>query len=231
MPKFSNSSFAEMLPERDAHGREHPASTRELLIEFELRAPAIRKRLQEFSAVPASEYFHELLYCLLTPQTSAVACAAGVEKLREQGFASRDFDPEPLLRGTGKGDYIRFHRTKSRNLLEAKLRFAEIEKELNSSDDVARLRLWLVENVKGLGMKEASHFLRNTGRTGVVILDRHILRNMVRYSVIESVPKSMTPGRYLDLERRFKEFARALGMLPDELDLFWWSQETGFILK
>ncbi len=35
------------------------------------RRDAIQRRLREFSNLPASEYFYELAYCLMTPQTSA----------------------------------------------------------------------------------------------------------------------------------------------------------------
>ncbi|HXX65011.1 MAG TPA: DNA lyase, partial [Bacteroidota bacterium] len=89
----------------------------------------------------------------------------------------------------------------------------------------------LVANVDGLGWKEASHFLRNIGHRDLAILDRHILRNLRRYGVIGSLPKSLTAARYLKIERKFLQFARAIGLSIDELDLLFWSRETGAILK
>ncbi len=50
------------------------------------RRDAIASRLSDFSAVPRSEYFYELLYCLLTPQSSAVNAGKAIDVLRERGF-------------------------------------------------------------------------------------------------------------------------------------------------
>jgi N-glycosylase/DNA lyase len=94
------------------------------------------------------------------------------------------------------------------------------------------LREWLVKNVKGLGYKEATHFLRNVGRSnGLAILDRHILRNLKRYGAIRAIPKTLSKKEYFRIERRFREFADAVGIPIDELDLLFWSMETGEIRK
>jgi N-glycosylase/DNA lyase len=88
-----------------------------------------------------------------------------------------------------------------------------------------------VRNVRGLGWKEASHFLRNIGWHDLAILDRHILRNLVRHGVLRSVPATLTRSRYLAIERKFRQFAGAVGISMDELDLLFWSRATGEILK
>ena len=94
------------------------------------------------------------------------------------------------------------------------------------------MREWLVKNVSGLGYKEATHFLRNIGRNGgLAILDRHILRNLKRYGAIRSLPTSLSRKHYLSIERRFKTFADRIGIPIDELDLLFWSMETGEIRK
>ena len=97
--------------------------------------------------------------------------------------------------------------------------------------DAARLRDWLVLNVKGLGWKEASHFLRNIGCRNLAILDRHILRNLQRHRVIRSLPKTLTKKQYHTIEQKFARFAETVGISMDELDLLFWSRETGEILK
>jgi thermostable 8-oxoguanine DNA glycosylase len=79
---------------------------------------AIRKRLREFRSVHPSEYFYELVYCFLTPQSSAVNADQAVRSLRSAGFQSSDIDPEPILKN--KNHYIRFHRKKSFYLLYMK---------------------------------------------------------------------------------------------------------------
>ena len=77
----------------------------------------------------------------------------------------------------------------------------------------------------------ASHFLRNIGYRDLAILDRHILKNLVRFRVMRGLPKTLTPKRYLFIENRFQRFARQIGIPMDELDLLFWSIETGEILK
>src|SRR3989344_1392908 len=94
---------------------------------------------------------------------------------------------------------------------------------------IEEMREWLVQNVKGVGWKEASHFLRNIGRTReLAILDRHILRNMVRFGFADGMPKSLTKNKYLELEQSFINMASSLEMKPAELDLLLWAKETGF---
>ncbi len=191
---------------------------------------AIQKRLMEFRSVQPSEYFYELLYCLLTPQSSAMHADRVVCQLRAADFRNRDLDPEPLLRK--KEQYIRFHKLKSRYLKLLKNQFPGIEQKLSAGIPAPDLREWLVKNVMGLGYKEATHFLRNIGRNeGLAILDRHVLRILKNLNVIKSIPKSMSRKQYLQIEERFMEFAGNIGIVLDELDLVFWSIETGEIRK
>ena len=190
---------------------------------------AIRQRLAEFKNVPPEEYFYECVYCLLTPQSSAVNAGKTVILLRNCGFSNSAIDPEPLLHQ--KDFYIRFHRTKAKHLLRMKEHFPAILEQLTSGTNSSILREWLVKNVKGMGWKEASHFLRNIGRRNLAILDRHILKNLLRLGVLRSLPKTLTTKSYLSIEKKFKTFSQEIGIPMDELDLLFWSMETGEILK
>jgi N-glycosylase/DNA lyase len=191
---------------------------------------AIRLRLAEFREVGRSEYFYEMVYCLLTPQTSAENAGTAVEELRRASFHLLPVNPEPILRN--RSSYIRFHRTKANHLVRLKNDFPLVLKALDEHPDPVALREWLVKNVKGLGYKEATHFLRNVGLNGgLSILDRHILRNLKRYGAIRSVPASLSRKKYLALERSFIRFSDRVGISLDELDLLFWSMETGVIRK
>ena len=201
----------------------------ELLRFHNERKLAIRTRLKEFSRVPPTDYFFELVYCLLTPQSSAINADKAVNLLRRQNFLNTEIDPEPLLHQ--KDFYIRFHKTKARHLISVRKEFPTIAHHLTNGSSSGELREWLVKNVRGLGWKEASHFLRNIGHLDLAILDRHILRNLVRVGVLRSIPNSMTPKRYSLIEKKFRMFAEKIGIPMDELDLLFWSMETGKILK
>jgi len=89
-----------------------------------------------------------------------------------------------------------------------------------------------VQNVKGIGYKEASHFLRNIGfEQNLAILDRHIVRNLQFVGVIKEIPGSLSKGRYFEIEKRMMEFSKAVQIPMSHLDLVLWYKETGEIFK
>ncbi len=103
---------------------------------------------------------------------------------------------------------------------------------LSFRDPIER-RDWLAQDrrVKGLGYKEASHFLRNIGFKGYGILDKHIVRCLNELGVTDSPKPPTSRGRYLETENRMRQFAEETGINFDELDLLMWSMKTGEILK
>jgi len=108
-----------------------------------------------------------------------------------------------------------------------------LRERLNSFRDPLDRRDWLAREpqIKGLGYKEASHFLRNIGFKGYGILDKHIVRSLAELGVIDSVKPPAGRSRYLAVETRMREFAAAVKIDFDELDLALWSMKTGEILK
>ncbi|MCK4265146.1 hypothetical protein KAW80_02185 [Candidatus Babeliales bacterium] len=63
-----------------------------------------------------------------------------------------------------------------------------------------------MKNIKGIGYKEASHFLRNVGYNDVAIIDRHVLRFLKREKLIQEIPKTTTPKKYLAFEKILSGF-------------------------
>lgn len=100
------------------------------------------------------------------------------------------------------------------------------------SDDIER-RDWIAgtRDIKGIGYKEASHFLRNVGFRNYAILDKHILRCMFELGAIDSPNPPATRARYIETERGLRDLACQLEIDFDELDLVLWSLKTGEILK
>ncbi|HYY91673.1 MAG TPA: N-glycosylase/DNA lyase [Candidatus Dormibacteraeota bacterium] len=226
----SNSSSTQLtMDEPDERVRTLQALYRE-------RKDAIQKRLSEFRQVMSwtdEEVFGELAFCLLTPQSSAKICWDAVTKLKQQTLLLKGSptDIEPHL------SQVRFGETKARYIVEARNMFAtegriEIKPRIQSFYNPFELREWFVESVKGLGYKEASHFLRNIGLgEAFAILDRHILRNLASLGVIPEVPASITKKRYLEIEEKLRRFATEIGIPMADLDLLFWSKETGWIFK
>ena len=99
--------------------------------------------------------------------------------------------------------------------------------------DPARRRDFFAINrdIKGIGYKESSHFLRNIGFTGYGILDKHVLSTLYDLGVIKSPKPPATKDRYLEIESKLREFSDNIGIPLDELDLLLWSEKTGEILK
>ena len=109
----------------------------------------------------------------------------------------------------------------------------ELRKKLQSFDDHLERRDWLVKEkrIKGLGYKEASHYLRNIGLKGYAILDKHILRSLAELEIISDPKPPNTRLKYLTIENSLKKLADQTGIDFDELDLVLWSLKTGEILK
>ena len=131
---------------------------------------------------------------------------------------------------------VRFHNTKAHRVIGARYTFFHGCKTLKSTiadfSDSKELREWLVENINGLGYKEASHFLRNLGMgRELAILDRHILRNLVPLGIIEKVPASISGKNYLEIEEKMSVFSKEQGIPMDHLDMLLWYKEAGEIFK
>ena len=212
-------------------------SVPELLKKYEERKDEIRKRLAEFREVFSKDdqrVFAELSFCLCTPQSKATSAWTAISSLVNNGYLISGTQDQimPFL------NTVRFNEGKAKNIVSARNMFSNgnqlriKEKLLEFKGNQRLMREWLVENVMGLGMKEASHFLRNVGMgSELAILDRHILKNLQEYGAIEDIPKSLTEKRYLEIESKMKKFADEIGVPFDELDLLLWAEETGFIFK
>ena len=203
------------------------------------RRDEITARLQEFEAVweegDDEDLFAEMVFCLCAVQTSARVSDRAARRLRAAGLLRSG--SRRRVRDVLRGGYVRFHETKSEWIVDARKRFVEggptIRSELERlASDPPALRDWLETEVRGLGSKEASHFLRNIGLgANLAILDRHILRNLQELGVIDSLPPTLTRPRYRAIERDLRTFCERIGIPVAHMDLLLWAKETGFVFK
>ncbi len=194
--------------------------------EYNRKKNVIKKRLEDFSNIKEEDYFYEACFCILTPQSFAKQCWKAILRLKENDFKNKNINLLNYL-----NDKIRFYINKSKYLIELKEKWPLIKDKLNEIKNSRELREFLVKNVKGYGYKEASHFLRNIGHTNLSILDRHILRNLFNLKVINELPKTLTKKKYFEIEQKFIDFSKKVNIPMDELDLLFWSQETGEVFK
>ncbi len=197
----------------------------------------IARRLREFSEIldrkNDDEVFCELAFCLLTPQSKARCCWDAIQGINRHDLlltGSEDDIKRKLHR-------VRFHNKKAGYLVGARDLFRRakgfsLTDALQQFPDVRACREWLVQNIRGFGYKEASHFLRNIGLGDeIAILDRHILRNLLKFGVIRKIPASLGRPQYLTIEQSMATFSRKIGIPLAHLDLLLWYMETGELFK
>ena len=146
--------------------------------------------------------------------------------------------PEEMTEALKEAGAHRFPVARPRYIVTTRAYFREnfdmkLRKRLRSFLDPFERRDWLAQEkqIKGLGYKESSHFLRNIGVKGHAILDKHVMRCLAEVGVIDSSKPPSTRKKYLETEQQFLEFARDIKVNCDELDLVLWSMKTGEILK
>lgn len=192
----------------------------------------IKERLEEFKVLHSLEgdqWFSELCFCLLTANFSA---KKGIEVQTKIGDGFETLSQKKLSAALKKLGY-RFFNKRAEYIIEARNHRKGLKKRIQklAKKDTRKAREWLVENVKGMGYKEASHFLRNVGYPDVAILDRHILRTMHENDLIPEVPKSLTRVQYLTYENLLRLVAFRFKLSLAALDLYLWYMRTGKVLK
>jgi N-glycosylase/DNA lyase len=218
---------------------------RELVVIESIRAThkarknEIRKRLNEFREVwrkgSDARLWEELVFCIFTAGASARMGFRAVEAIRPLLMEGKREDMTQALRRAGahrfpveRPGYIVVTRSYLREHCDLELR-----RTLQSFADPIERRDWLAQEkqIKGLGYKESSHFLRNIGLSGYAILDKHVMNCLMDLKVVESPKPPSNRTRYLETEERLRTFARDIGIDFDELDLVLWSMKTGEVLK
>jgi len=202
-----------------------------LLTSYNLKKDEIKAKLKEFERVGQEfdeRIFAELCFCICTPQSKAEVCDKAISALEKNNllFKGSEKEIKPFLNS------VRFADNKTKYIIRARKFFGEMKEKIEVLKTTKELRDWFVNNIKGINYKEASHFLRNIGLgKNLAILDRHILKNLKKYGVIEEIPKSLTRKKYLEIEQKMKEFSKRINIPMGELDLLFWSEETGKIFK
>jgi len=202
-----------------------------------IRRGAIRQRLEEFESLRMNgtdeRLWEEMVYCFFTGGCSAKMGLRSVLAVRD---LLADGDQSQLARAlTG---VHRYPNARSRYIVASRKFLMEnfgmkLRELLDGFDCPLERRDWLVKEkgIKGLGYKEASHFLRNIGFKGYAILDKHVLRCLHELKIIDDPKPPNSRSKYLTVEDTLKHLAETVRIDFDELDLVLWSMKTGEILK
>lgn len=194
--------------------------------------------------------FYHLCFCLCAPQTTFKSNIKVIEDLKRFNlYGRKDVSYSklyneyyiPKLRALLRP--VRFYNNKAKYLLEAKKKFPQVLNLIwKEHGDYCYLnkdcgydkREWLVKNIKGMGMKAASHFLRNLGYDALAIIDTHIIRFLAKHSTAgwqnystneECLRKQATKiSGYEDLEMWFQTIAGHMNLTTAELDALIWKK-------
>lgn len=214
-----------------------PVTIESIKTAHKTRKTEIRQRLSEFRAIRENgsddDHWAEMVFCFFTGGCSAKMGLRSVEAVR------------PLLRNGSQPELAkaltgvhRYPNARSRYIEHSRNFLLEhcdlkIRGKLESFDCRLERRDWLVreKGVKGLGYKEASHFLRNVGFTGYAILDKHVLKCLAELKIIDDAKPPNTRAKYLSIEEKLRRLTEQLKIDFDEMDLVLWSIKTGEILK
>ncbi|HOJ50266.1 MAG TPA: N-glycosylase/DNA lyase [Spirochaetota bacterium] len=194
----------------------------------------IKERIAQINNIffDDSSLLYELFFCILTPQSKARNAGKIVDLLKDKISIINDFD-----KLSNELRFVRFKNHKAAYIQYAYKKFKpygnislkEIIEEYK--DDIIKLRDIIVKEVKGIGYKEASHFLRNIGLgKNIAILDRHILDIMLKLKIIDKIP-NLSRKEYLRLELLLKDFSLSINIPLDELDFLFWYIKTKDIYK
>ncbi|NPB07861.1 MAG: N-glycosylase/DNA lyase [Aquificae bacterium] len=211
--------------------------------------PHVRKRIKEFERLGEegrtfydfrpflelsfeADLFSELCFCILTANSSAVLGLRIQAELSGRGFW--ELSEEELTEILSSFGH-RYARQRAQRITEARKKFGALQELLKRERNPLVLRELLSSpkspyKIKGFGLKEASHFLRNTGFKDVAIVDRHIFRFLKEKELLPE-RKTITPKLYLEAEKALRAMAGELSMTLAELDLYIFYIKTKKVLK
>lgn len=179
------------------------------------------------------DLWRELVFCILGSRVKFEAVHAAVERMDRMCLLSRSrwnvcFDKyEEDTVAALSGGYP-FYRVRANQIRRAAERLyisrGSIRDLVDNASDIRDARRLLTAEISGLGLKQASLFLRNIGYAEcIAVLDVHVLTYMNWSGLTDTPFKSIsTARRYETLEDAFIKHAYSLGCSPDQLDLAVW---------
>ncbi len=192
------------------------------LLEFyETKKEKIRNFIKKCDIKDDECLFGELCFSILTSQSKAKNCREVINKLKADKKLFRANLEE--LRNYLKG--VRFPYVKAERIIEAREKLPTLKRMLTS--DPIELRKWLIENIKGIGIKQSANFMRNIGFRGLPIIDVHVQNFLRKIGYNDYEPGSLTKKQYIELENKFLKLSKELKIPPEKLDIAIWLYQSG----
>jgi N-glycosylase/DNA lyase len=188
------------------------------------------------SVTSEGDLWRELITCILGSQVPNWMGVAAAKQLNAHGLiipSGHPFTTERIasvLRApleSQHGRRYRFPNARARQIVSAHQTVCQQYGDLRSllfgsSPDLCRRRL--AESVSGMGLKQASLFLRNVGISSqFAVLDTHVIRYMRDIGLVNTLPRSITPDMYYVLESVLVRYAEQLGLPVGHVDRAIWA--------
>lgn len=185
----------------------------------------------------------ELCLCILSSNVRFETAVSALRRLLDKGLLTRN-DSRKLARGkiaaelarpvylpprkNGSLRRYRFPNVRASNLASAwDVMYRErngVKAFLMESSSVDATRLQLAKMIPGIGLKEASHFMRNVKfADSVAIIDTHIVKFLREYAGLEvSFQNGFTSRDYFALEDLMRKISDQFNLSLAALDMAIW---------
>lgn len=199
---------------------------------------------KNWSVLKEKQVWKELCFCLLSGNVAFELVKSTIEVLDRKKFLDYDWILEerhsqelifklfsgPNFEPKKKDGQLRKYRYPKKRSEEitsaAKILYSSssIKQRLEESTSIIEVRNFFARQVPGIGIKEASHFLRNVGYSNTLaVIDVHVLNFLKEnHFVNPSDVKNLTESRYEKLEIILQNLAEFHGLNLGVLDLAIW---------
>lgn len=167
--------------------------------------------------------WEDLVCCVLSSQVKFELSQAVTQNLKHNGlleFDVLDYSYEDrlgkFLRSPvmvdGRSIKYRFPNTKAKQIAAARENIygsgVSLQEMLDKYSESSELRAALVKLVPGLGMKQASMYLRNVSNSfELAVIDSHVLKYMNVMDLVKKVPSTISKAQYLVKENMLIKYA------------------------
>ena len=207
------------------------------------------ERPKQWKDFKEAQLWQELCFCILSANVSFELAKSVIQKLSDHDMLnsawliadkselvlfnfldSPNFEP---VKKNGDLRRYRYPKVKSYQIINAAKRLysnSSITEILSTFDSDVEARNFFYTEISGLGIKEASHFLRNIGfASSLAIIDVHVLDFLKEFSLVDfDMGSSLTLRNYLLLEKTLKNLSEYHGLNLSILDLaIWESMKNG----
>jgi N-glycosylase/DNA lyase len=191
--------------------------------------PEIWGSMQSVSETEHSEekLWEELVCCVLSSQVKFELSLAVTQALKRNGLldlGTLDYSYEdrlgeflrsPVIVG-GRSIKYRFPNIKAKQIAVARENIygsgIRLREMLGKYSESSELRTALVKLVPGLGMKQASMYLRNVSNSfELAVIDSHVLKYMNVMNLVKKVPSTISKAQYLVKENKLTKYSEKFG--------------------